>query len=235
MGQLPIHRVTPFRPFLHTGVDYAGPFMLKTWRGRNAREYKAYIALFVCESTSAIHLELVTDYTTNAFIAAYKRSGLGTSKPLFFNIKLASLLANDGTQWLFNPPSAPHFGGKWESGVRSTKHHLCRVIGEQQLTYEEISTFLTQVEAVLNPRPLCSLTKDPDDLSVLTPGHFLIGGPLNIVPEPSLEDIQISRLSRWQLLRRITDDFWTKWSKEYLQKYQPIYKWNQPMPEFKPG
>ncbi|XP_044594867.1 uncharacterized protein LOC123272233 [Cotesia glomerata] len=260
MGQLPIHRVTPSRPFLHTGVDYAGPFMLKTWRGRNAREYKAYIALFVCESTSAIHLELVTDYTTNAFIAAYKRftarrgicatlrSDCGTNlrgadselRNLFSSTskqlgKLASLLANDGTQWLFNPPSAPHFGGKWESGVRSTKHHLCRVIGEQQLTYEEMSTFLTQVEAVLNSRPLCSLTEDPDDLSVLTPGHFLIGGPLNIVPEPSLEDIQISRLSRWQLLRRMTDDFWTKWSKEYLQKYQPIYKWNQPMPEIKPG
>ncbi|XP_044598360.1 uncharacterized protein LOC123274683 [Cotesia glomerata] len=262
MGQVPIQvEVTPFsRPFLHTGVDYAGPFMLKTWRGRNAREYKAYIALFVCESTSAIHLELVTDYTTNAFIAAYKRftarrgicatlrSDCGTNvrgadselRNLFSSTskqlgKLASLLANDGTQWLFNPPSAPHFGGKWESGVRSRKHHLCRVIRKQQLTYEEMSTFLTQVEAVLNSRPLCSLTEDPDDLSVLTPGHFLIGGPLNIVPEPSLEDIQISRLSRWQLLRRMTDDFWTKWSKEYLQKYQPIYKWNQPMPEIKPG
>lgn len=260
MGQLPVQRVTPSRPFLHSGVDYAGPIYVKTWVGRNAREYKAYIALFVCESTSSIHLELVTGYTTDAFIAAYKRftarrgicatlrSDCGTNlkgadselRNLFSATskqlgELASLLSNDGTQWLFNPPSAPHFGGKWESAVRSTKHHLRRVIGEQHLTYEEMTTFLTQVEAVLNSRPLCPLTEDPDDLSVLTPGHFLIGEPLNVVPEPSLEDIQISRLSRWQLLRRMTDDFWTKWSKEYLQRYQPIYKWNQPMPELQPG
>lgn len=259
MGQLPVHRVTPSRPFLHSGIDYAGPIYLKTWRGRNAREYKAYIALFVCESTSAIHLEIVTDYTIDAFIAAYKRftarrgicatlrSDCGTNfkgadselRNLFSATStqlgpLATLLANNGTQWLFNPPSAPHFGGKWEAGVRSMKHHLHRVIGEQRLTYEEMNTFLTQVEAVLNSRPLCPLTEDPDDLSVLTPGHFLIGGPINVIPEPSLEDIQISRLSRWQLLRRMTDDFWIKWSKEYLQKYQPIYKWNQPTPEIQP-
>jgi len=73
MGQLPKERVTPSRPFLNSGIDYAGPFSLKTWRGRNARTYKSYIALFVCLSTSAIHLELVTEYTAKAFIAAYKR------------------------------------------------------------------------------------------------------------------------------------------------------------------
>lgn len=73
MGQLPPERVIPSRPFLHSGVDYADPFMLKTWRGRNTRTYKGYIALFVCLSTSAVHLELVTDYSTDAFLAAYKR------------------------------------------------------------------------------------------------------------------------------------------------------------------
>ncbi|GBP23667.1 hypothetical protein EVAR_80284_1 [Eumeta japonica] len=62
-----------------------------------------------------------------------------------------------------------------------------------------------------------------------------LGRPLNVVPEPSLEDMKISRLSRWQLLRRMTDDFWTKWSKEYLQRYQSMYKWNQPMPDIQLG
>lgn len=73
MGQLPPERVTPSRPFLNSGVDYAGPFTLKNWKGRNSRTYKGYIALFVCLSTSAIYIELVTDYSTDAFIAAYKR------------------------------------------------------------------------------------------------------------------------------------------------------------------
>ena len=58
MGQLPIERITPSRhtytlSFTHTGLDYAGPFTIKTWKGKNAKTYKAYIALFVCYSSSA--------------------------------------------------------------------------------------------------------------------------------------------------------------------------------------
>jgi len=115
---------------------------------------------------------LVTDYPAEAFIAAYKRftsrrgicatlsSDCGTTlkgadaelQKLFSqateeSTKLAKLLANDGTQWKFNPPSAPHFGGKWEAGVKSVKYHLHRVIGDTLLTYEEM-TLLSQVEAV---------------------------------------------------------------------------------------
>ena len=260
MGQLPPQRVTPSRPFLHSGVDYAGPLLLKTWKGRAARTYKAYIALFVCLSTSAIHLELVTDYTTDAFIAAYKRftarrgicatlrSDCGTNlkgadsqlRDLFSSASnelgvLATLLANDGTQWLFNPPAAPHFGGKWEAGVKSVKYHLKRVIGDHSLTFEEMTTLLTQIEAVLNSRPLSQLTEDPNDLDALTPGHFLMGGPPTVVPEPSLENIKESRLSRWQLLRQMLENFWTRWSKECLQRYQTIYKWNLPTTSLQKG
>lgn len=252
MGQLPTTRVTPNRPFAHSGIDYAGPFVTKTWKGKNARTYKSYIALFVCFSTSAVHLELVTDYTAEAFIAAYKRftsrrgicatlsSDCGTTlkgadaelQRLFSqsteeSTKLATLLANDGTQWKFNPPSAPHFGGKWEAGVKSVKYHLHRVVGDTLLTYEEMTTLLSQVESVLNSRPLCPLTEDPDDLNVLTPGHFLLGGAPVIVPEPSLEMVKSSRLSRWQLVRQKLDSFWSRWSKECLQRYLSVYKWNR--------
>ncbi|XP_018372882.1 PREDICTED: uncharacterized protein LOC108767469 [Trachymyrmex cornetzi] len=252
MGPLPKERVTPSRPFLNAGVDYAGPLTLKTWRGKNARTYKAYIALFVCLATSAIHLELVTDYTTDAFIAAYKRftarrgicatlwcdcgtnfkGAEATLQQLFTAATkearhLADLLATDGTQWKFNPPSAPHFGGKWEAGVKSVKYHLRRAIGESVLTYEEMTTFLIQVEAILNSRPLCPCSDDPEDLTALTPGHFLIGNAPKLVPEPSLEEERISRLSRWQLLRQMIDHFWTRWSRESLQRYHAISKWTQ--------
>jgi hypothetical protein len=77
MGQLvggpplPPSRVTPSR--IHSGVEYARPFIIKTWYGRAAKTYKAYIVLFISSSTSAIHLELVTDYSADAFVAAYKR------------------------------------------------------------------------------------------------------------------------------------------------------------------
>lgn len=98
-----------------------------------------------------------------------------------------------------------------------------------------MSTFLTQVEAVLNSRPLCPLTDDPDDLQVLTPAHFLIGTSLTIVPEPSLEEERISRLSRWQLTRQMLESFWSHWSKECLQRHLALYKWNRETPSLQEG
>ena len=70
-----------------------------------------------------------------------------------------------------------------EAGVKSVKSHLKKIIGEQKLTYEDMSTFLCQVEACLNSRPLYPASNDPTDLLPLTPAHFLIGGPINAYPE----------------------------------------------------
>ena len=64
MADLPIQRVTASRPFTHSGIDYAGPILLKEGKRRNARLHKAYIAVFVCFSTRAVHLEIVTDLTS---------------------------------------------------------------------------------------------------------------------------------------------------------------------------
>lgn len=193
MGSLPLSRVTPTRPFLHSGVDYAGPFQLRTWRGRAARTYKGYLVVFICFSTSAVHLELTTDYTTQGFLTAYRRfigqrgrcstltSDCGTNfigadnelRRLFRAASkevadLSHLLAADGTTWKFHPPAAPHFGGKWEAAVKSTKFHLRHVIGDTVLTYEEFSTLLIQVEAVLNSRPLSALSDDRTIRTTLT-------------------------------------------------------------------
>ncbi|XP_031338175.1 uncharacterized protein LOC116167075 [Photinus pyralis] len=260
MGNLPKNRVTPSRAFLNTGVDYAGPIWLKTTKGRGHKANKGYISVFVCLATRAIHLEVVSDYTSDAFIAAYKRftarrgicatlrSDCGTTlvgadaelRKLFDSARQESrhiehLLAQDGTQWIFNPPAAPHFGGIWEAGVKSTKHHLKRTIGESTITFEEMSTLLAQVEACLNSRPLQALTDDPDDLSVLTPGHFLIGGPPATIPEPSLADISVNRLSRWQLIRQQYEHFWQRWSHEYLHEFQTRSKWQTREPQVKIG
>ncbi|XP_070151009.1 uncharacterized protein [Polyergus mexicanus] len=227
MGQLPSSRITPSRPFLNTGVDYAGPLTLKTWRGRGAKCHKGWLAIFVCFSTSAVHLEAVTDYSTDEFIAAYRRltgrrgicqtlfsdcgtnfQGADTSLKRLFNAgskefsELAQLLTHDGTTWVFNPPAVPHFGGKWEAAVKSVKHHLRRTIGDTALTYEELTTLLVQIEAVLNSRPLCPLSDDPEDLAALTFGHFIIGAVPTTIPEPSLSAVPLPRLSRWQLIQQ---------------------------------
>lgn len=73
MGELPAERLRPSRPFLHTGVDYAGPIDIRMSKGRGNRSYKAYISVFICFSTRAAHLELVSDYSAQAFVAAYRR------------------------------------------------------------------------------------------------------------------------------------------------------------------
>lgn len=73
MGQLPATRVILGRPFFHTGVDYTGPLTLKTFRRRGTKTYKGYFIVFVCFNTSAIHLEVTTDYSIEGFLAAYRR------------------------------------------------------------------------------------------------------------------------------------------------------------------
>ncbi|EFN72055.1 hypothetical protein EAG_14154, partial [Camponotus floridanus] len=113
-----------------------------------------------------------------------------------------------------------------EAAVKFTKHHLRRIIGEATLTFEE-TTLLTQVKACLNSRPLQPLTDDPNDIAALTPGHFLIGAFLLAVPEPSLVTEKDNTLSRGQLIQKIRDHYWQRWSREYLQTLASRPKWTR--------
>ncbi|XP_034934693.1 uncharacterized protein [Chelonus insularis] len=253
MGQLPLSRITPARPFAVCGVDYAGPITLKTWKGKSAKTSKGWMCIFVCFVTSALHLEIVTDYSADSFIPAFRRftgrrgvcrtlhSDCGTTfqgadtliRQLFKQgtqqfSQLAAVFAKDGTDWKFNPPAAPHMGGKWEAAVKSVKFHLNRTIGDSLFIYEELSTLLVQIEAVLNSRPLEPLSADSTDISALTPAHFLVGEPLVTLPEPSLEDVPMPRLSRWQFIQQRLQSFWSTWSKQYLQQQLAISKWKHP-------
>ncbi|XP_029154740.1 uncharacterized protein LOC114927851 [Nylanderia fulva] len=136
--------------------------------------------------------------------------------------------ASDRITWHFMPPSAPHFGGLWEAGVRSVKHHLRRVIGAHTLTFKEFSTVLCNVEACLNSRPLAPLNDSVDDYEPLTPEHFLIGSALTAVPEPSVLNLRENRLSRWQLVRQISERFWKLWLDDYVNTLQQRVKWKRP-------
>ncbi|XP_076301510.1 uncharacterized protein LOC143219381 [Lasioglossum baleicum] len=260
MGQLPEHRVTPARPFHSTGVDYAGPIWLRTSPGRGHKATKAFFAVFICMVTKAVHLEVVSSYSSEAFLAAFRRfisrrghcahlySDCGTNflgadrelRRLFTascleNRNIRDEMGNLRTQWHFNPPAAPHFGGLWEAAVKSTKHHLRRTVGEARLTYEEMSTLLSQIEACLNSRPLAALSDDPSDLTALTPGHFLVGTALNALPEPSLVDQEVNRLTRWQLVTHMRDHFWLRWQREYLHGLTTRSKWRRPQENIMPG
>lgn len=127
----------------------------------------------------------------------------------------------------FIPPKAPHFGGLWEAAVRSAKHHFIRTVSDTALTFEEAATLLTQIEAILNSRPLILLISDPEDFLHLTPGHFLIGDSLVSYPESSLQQLPMNRLSRWQRIEQLRQQFWKKWSVDYLHQIQQHTKWKQ--------
>ncbi|GFX20096.1 DUF5641 domain-containing protein [Trichonephila clavipes] len=139
-------------------------------------------------------------------------------------------------KWHFSPPVSPHFGGLWEAGVKSIKYHLRRVIGNTNLTFEEFSTLLTQVEAILNSRPLVSLDcdNDPDSLNILTPSHFLIGEVITSSPEHTNDD-KLSLRSRWDIVQKMKLGFWRKWKMDYLSNLQNRTKWKSPNHNIKVG
>lgn len=260
MEDLPALRVSPSsRSFLHSGIDYVGPVQVRAFGGRGIKARKAYIALFVCLATRAIHLELVGDYSTPAFLDAFSRfcarrglpesmySDNGTTfvgadkelklayKAALHNPNFLNSTAADNVTWHFLPPSAPHFGGIWEAGVRSVKYHLRRTLKNHILTFEELTTLLCRIEACLNSRPLAPLKDTNDDYETLTPGHFLIGSALTVSPEPSLIDVSENRLSRWQRVRQITERFWKLWKNDYVNTLQQRVKWKKTKPPIKIG
>ncbi|UYV73350.1 hypothetical protein LAZ67_10002818, partial [Cordylochernes scorpioides] len=253
MGNLPTSRTNWTRPFTKTGIDFAGPVIVKTSNLRNARCDKAYIALFICMFSKAIHIELVSNLTTEAFLAALRRfigrrgrpaeintdnatNFVGAYKDLrkLFNSNIHDFASSEEIKWNFIPPSSPHFGGLWEAGIKSVKYHLRRIVGKTKLTFEELTTVLTQIEACLNSRPLCPLTDDPEDLNALTAGHFLIGMPLTAVPSLVREGGS-SLKGRWQLVEQIKTDFWKRWSCEYFSRLQNRPKWLKPVDNIKIG
>lgn len=252
MGQLPRYRITPNRPFLNCGVDFAGPFETKKFKGRCNSFYKSYFAIFVCFSTKAVHIEVVIDLSSVSFVAAYRRfisrrgavqnlhsdcgtnfigsQGVITRKMSAveseWNENMARELAQFHTEWHFNPPGTPHFGGLWEAGVKSCKRHLKRVVGETRLTYDEFETVLVQIEACLNSRPLCRVN-DSQNTIVLTPAHFLIQDSLLSLPDNNLESKNIAPVDRWGLLQKMLQDFWKLWSMEYLNTLRQRLKWKE--------
>ena len=131
---------------------------------------------------------------------------------------------------------APHFGGIWESAVKSFKTHFRRVTHEVRLSFEELSTTLSQIEACLNSRPLTALPDAEDSISVLTPGHFLIGKPIMMLPEDPQEGLKEVRLTkRWQLCQQITRHLWKRWTWEYISTLNKATKWHTPTRNFKTG
>lgn len=249
MGQLPEQRLHANFVFSDVGVDYAGPIMINNRKGRGSVLVKSYICIFICFAVKAVHLELVTDLTTESYIAAINRFISRRGKPnniysdngknlvgaarVVTNFlrnhgeSIYSCAAEQGVNFHFIPPYSPHFGGLWESTVKSVKHHLKRVLGMAHLTYEEMYTLLVQIEGILNSRPLTPLSSDPNDLSALTPFHFLIGRTLTVLPHPQMSDCDTARLPRHHRIELLRQHFWRRFNKEYISQLHQRTRWQR--------
>ncbi|XP_065356304.1 uncharacterized protein LOC135950702 [Calliphora vicina] len=246
MAPLPPERCTLSLPFQVTGIDFAGPFEIKTSILRKSPITKGYVSVFVCFSTKAIHLEPCTELSSAAFQAAFARfigrrglprrvvtdngrNFLGASRTLEREFAVfvknsaqdvAQKYMTHGFEWKFIPP---HMGGLWEAAVKSFKYHFKRIAGPHKFTFEEFATVLARIEGVLNSRPISAVSEDPSDITALTPGHFLRGAPLMTFPEQDCSNMSV--LNRWEKLKAIHHQFAQRWKTDYLKSQHKRYKW----------
>lgn len=263
MGNLPEDRSKPARPFSVVGVDFAGPFIIKDGKLKSRKQIKVYVSVFICFSTKAVHLELAGDLSTQSFLNTLKRfvarrgickiihsdNGLnfvGSDNELkkeFSSLlkldldpSIQNYLQENRITWNKIPPRAPSFGGLWEAAVKSMKFHMKRILSNALLTYEELLTVLTQIEAVMNSRPITPLSSDPNDFLALCPSHFLIGDVLTAIPEHDVSNTSANRLTSYHRLLQMTQHFWQRWKNDYITNLQNRTKWMfQKAQEILPG
>ena len=264
LGELPAARTESNNPtFSNTGMDFAGPFMLKKGHTRRPVKVKGYVCIFICLSTKAVHLEVTSDLTTAAFIACLRRFISRRNCPKNIHCdngsnfvgarnelrELYQFLADDSTtniihqhllkdkvNWTHIPERAPHFRGLWESAVRSMKKHLKRLMGSLLLTFEEMTTITCQVEACMNSRPLIPMTShNQDGLSTLTASHFLLFNAPNAYPEDPRLPEEPRLLKRWNQCQAVVQHFWSRWCREYLNTLQSRTKWQRSKPNLREG
>ena len=248
---LPAFRVNEARPFSHTGVDFAGPLYVRDTVNSTPR--KVWMCLFTCCVTRAVHLELVPDMTTEAFIRCFRCFSARRGFPVRMvsdNAKtfkaaaktitsvvsdVADHLSRRHVTWIFNLERAPWWGGLFERMIQTTKRCLKKVLGNARLTYDELLTSLAEVEMTLNSRPLTYVSSD-DLEEPLTPSHLLCGFCVLSLPDPPIptEDDSYSPISISKLTRRVRHlkkalaDFWRRWRLEYLLELREAHRYYPP-------
>ena len=247
---LPQFRTQRQVPFASTGVDFAGPLYVKESQ-TSKTQTKTWIALYTCAVTRALHLELVLDMTSESFLLCFRRfcarRGLPKRmisdnaktfvtasqrlKALFQLPEVRHHMETKRIEWSFNTPKAPWQGGFFERLVKSVKRCLKKILGKACITYEELLTVLTEIECVLNSRQLTYVSTE-DLEEPLTPSHLLCGRRLLSVPssdtsepiDPDWTPKSEEFTRRVVYLQRLIDNFWNRWSKEYLLELRESHR-----------
>ncbi len=246
MADLPLERMEATPPFTYSGMDCFGPFYVKDGR----KEMKRYGLLFTCMCSRAIHIEVLDDLSTDAFLNALRcfiairgnvsqlRSDQGTNfvgarnefQELMKGIE-RERVEELGCNFVMNPPSSSHMGGVWERQIRTVRSVLTSILDQSsgRLDSSSLRTFLYEVMAIVNSRPLTTEhLNDPLGPEPLTPNHILTMKSSIIAPPPGefvREDLYLQK--RWKRVQFLSNEFWTRWRKEYLLNLQQRSKWNK--------
>lgn len=233
---LPKFRVDNDFAFMKIGVDFAGPVFVKNIYGGDQSTYKSYILLLTCASTRALHLELVPDLNAESFKRGFSRFQARRGVPgliisdngkTFKDKGVKDYLVQNGINWKFNVEAAPHTGGFFERLVRSTKRCLKKSIRNSKLNYEELLTLLTEIEGVINSRPLTYFNEELGE--PLTPSHLIIGrrildrpSPVSYEPRTQLSHEEVTKRANY--LRNVLEHFRGRFSREYLTELREHHR-----------
>ncbi|XP_054709062.1 uncharacterized protein LOC129218764 [Uloborus diversus] len=253
-GQLPLERIAESPPFTNVGTDFSGAITVKS--KLNSCE-KVYIVLFTCAVTRAVHIEVVQDMSVKSFILALRRflARRGNTKIIFSDnaktfrssceilksfrkiIKhpeLQNFVASENIIWKFIPERSPWWGGFWERLMKSIKDPLRKILGRALLTLEELATILTEIEFILNNRPITYEFNDLNEPIALTPSCFLFPGKDKInFPNYFLEvfdknsnqkTLQKRKLFQTRLIKQI----WSQWKEQYLLQLRSAHNFLDP-------
>lgn len=254
MACLPEDRLEPAPPFSYCAVDYFGPFIVKERRS----EVKRYGVLFTCMGSRSVHLETANSLDSSSFINALSRflnrrgavrqlrSDQGTNfvgarnelKAALSNMNqdhVQEYLLRNGCEWIpfkMNLPHCSHMGGTWERLIRSVRNALEPLLSKagSQLDDETLRTLMTEVECIINSRPLSvDYLCDAEAPEPLTPNHLLTMKPKRVLPPPGeFQRADVYCRRRWRRVQYFANEFWLRWRKEYLQMLQVRQKWVQP-------
>ncbi|XP_036003032.1 uncharacterized protein LOC118566091 isoform X2 [Fundulus heteroclitus] len=260
MANLPADRLSTDPPFSSVGLDVFGPWNVSSRRTRGGfAQSKRWAVIFTCMSIRAVHIEVIESLDTSSFINALRRflsvrgpvkhirsdrgtNFIGACKELKMTSNIDSIavktyLSDKGCTWSFNPPHASHWGGSWERMIGLARRILDAMFLrlKDKLTHEVLVTFMAEVAAIINARPLVPVTMDPDDSFILTPAALLTQ-KANFVPAPAGEfGVADLYKSQWRQVQHLSNTFWDRWRKQFLPTLQARKRWQSAQPNIPPG
>ena len=233
---LPEFRLCDDFAFSNIGVDYAGPLYVKDIYTKSESMNKAFIVIYTCASSRAVHLDLVPDASSSSFIRSFQRfigrrgapsRVLSDNSKTFKNTEVKNFVSSRGITWRYNIPRSPWWGGFFERLVRSVKRCLKKSLATARLSYEELLTLIIQIEGVLNSRPLTYVNEDGGE--PLTPSHLVLGKRLlstaSTQNKGTMQPENLkSTLKRRKYLETVLTHFWKRWRDDYLTQLREHHR-----------